>query len=228
LRWMCDPAKDGHSPDLWSPAIGKIDNHFSSGVGNLAFCLLSQGGVHPRGKTGVQVPGIGMDKAIRIAYKAQTSYLTSTSDYAAARVAMEQAATALAYDQATRDAVGCAWAAVGVGAAPASCGVVEVGDPFLASATPVTGLSGATSSARYWRVRVPAGKQLTISTSGGTGDVDLYTAFGARPTTSSYLCRPWRKGNLESCTVTSTQAGDYYVMLKGYVAYAGVTLVATY
>ena len=56
-----------------------------------------------------------MEKAIRIFYKAQADILTSSSKYAALRTAMEQAATPLGYDQATEDAVGCAWAAVGVG-----------------------------------------------------------------------------------------------------------------
>ena len=45
-----------------------------SGVGNLAFCLLANGGTHPRGKTTVVVPAIGLEKAIRILYKAQANY----------------------------------------------------------------------------------------------------------------------------------------------------------
>ncbi|HVK78336.1 MAG TPA: M4 family metallopeptidase, partial [Kofleriaceae bacterium] len=121
LRYMCDPAADGASRDIWTSSVGSVDVHYSSGVGNLAFCLLSKGGTHPRGRTSVQVPGIGMDKAIRILYKAQIDYLTSTSKYAAVRTAMEQAATALGYDDATKTAVGCAWAAVAVGTAPTGC-----------------------------------------------------------------------------------------------------------
>ncbi|MBA3501697.1 MAG: M4 family metallopeptidase, partial [Deltaproteobacteria bacterium] len=122
LRKMDDPAADGASRDEWTSGIGGIDVHYSSGPPNLAFYLLSQGGMHPRGKTTIPVPAIGMNKAIRIFYKAQVDYLTSSSNFAAARVATEQAATALGYDQATKDAVGCAWAAIKVGAAPTTCG----------------------------------------------------------------------------------------------------------
>jgi vibriolysin len=341
LRYMCDPAADGASADVWSSSVGNLDVHYSSGVGNLAFCLLSKGGTHPRGKTTVNVPGLGMDKAIRIMYKAQTDYITSSANYAAIRTAMESAATALGYDQATKDAVGCAWAAVKVGTAPTSCGgtppppppmqgtltngvpvtgisgaqgseqnwtlVVPAGqtsltftisggtgdadmyvkfgsapsqttydcrpyingnsetctfnppsagtyyvmlrgyaaysgvtlkgtyatgggtgDPLLTNGTPVTGISGATSSAKYWRINTPAGKTLTIKISGGTGDADLYTRFGSRPTTSSYSCRPYLTGNNETCTTASTSSGDYYIMLRGYTSYSGVTLIGSY
>ena len=122
VRSMCDPAADGASADVWSSSVGNLDVHYGSGVGNLAFCLLANGGMHPRGKTTVVVPSIGLETAIRILYEAQANYMTSTTTYTGARTAMEQAAAALGYDQATQDAVGCAWAAVRVGSAPVSCG----------------------------------------------------------------------------------------------------------
>jgi serine protease len=102
------------------------------------------------------------------------------------------------------------------------------GDPYLTNGTAVTNLSGASGSAAYWRVATPAGKTLTIKISGGTGDADLYTRFGARPTTSTYSCRPYLNGNTETCTTTNTSAGDYYVMLRGYTSYSGVSLIASY
>ena len=61
----------------------------------------------------------------------------------------------------------------------------------------MTGISGATSSAQYWRITTPAGKTLKIRISSGTGDADLYTRFGSRPTTSTYSCRPYLNGNSE-------------------------------
>ena len=79
LRFMCDPAADGASKDFWTSSVGSVDVHYSSGVGNLNFCLLTRGGTHPRGKSNINVPGIGMEKAIRIYYKAQTDILTSNS-----------------------------------------------------------------------------------------------------------------------------------------------------
>jgi hypothetical protein len=102
------------------------------------------------------------------------------------------------------------------------------GDPYLSNGVAVTGISGATSSAQYWRITTPAGKTLKVSISGGSGDADLYTRFGSRPTTSTYSCRPYLTGNTESCTTSGTQSGDYYVMIRGYQTFSGVSLIASY
>jgi vibriolysin len=76
---------------------------------------------------------------------------------------------------------------------------------------------------------VPAGRStLTVTTSGGTGDVDLYVRFNAAPTLSTFNCRPYRDGNLETCTISSPAAGRWYIMLNGYSAYSGVALKAQY
>jgi len=234
LRYMCDPAADGASADLWTSSVGNLDVHYSSGIGNLAFCLLSKGGTHPRGKTTTNVPSVGMDKAIRIFYKAQVDILTSSAKYATVRTATEQAATALGYDQATKDAVGCAWAAVGVGTAPTSCGGTTPpppppGDGVLTNGVAVTNISGATGSEQFWSITVPSGQtSLVINISGGTGDADMYVQSGTKPTTTSYACRPYLNGNTETCSFSPPAAGTYYVMLRGYAAYSGVSLKATY
>jgi vibriolysin len=237
LRFMCNPAADGSSADVWSSSVGSLDVHYSSGIGNLAFCLLTKGGTHPTGKTTVNVPALGMDKAIRILYKAQVDILTSSSNYAAIRTGMEQAATALGYDQATKDAVSCAWAAVKVGgAAPTSCGGTGGGgggggggDVTLTSGTPVTGLADATGGQKFFKLVVPAGQaSATFTISGGTGDADLYLQATNKPTLTAYLCRPYKTGNAETCTVTSPAAGDYWVMLNGYAAYTGVSLTGSF
>jgi vibriolysin len=231
---MCDPAKDGASKDYWTSSAGSVDVHYSSGIGNLNFCLLTKGGTHPRGKSTINVPGIGMEKAIRIYYKAQTDILTSSSKYANLRTAMEQAATALGYDQATKDAVSCSWAAVGVGTAPANCGGTTPpppppGDGVLTNGVPVTGISDSTNGQKFWSMNVPAGQTtLTFTISGGTGDADLYVQSGTKPTTTSYACRPYKTGNAETCTFTPPTAGTYYVMLVAYASYSGVTLTGTY
>ncbi|MCX5747023.1 MAG: M4 family metallopeptidase [Proteobacteria bacterium] len=234
LRYMCDPAADGGSKDVWTSSVGSADVHYSSGVANLAFCLLTKGGVHPRGKTTVNVPGLGMDKAIRIFYKANTDILTSNANYAALRAATVQAAAGLAYTTAEQDAVGCAWAAVGVGTAPASCGGAtppppSSADGTLVNKTPLTNLVGAKDSWTFWKLDVPAGQtSLTISTSGGTGDADMFVQLGAKPTATSYVCRPYKNGNAETCTITPPQAGTYWVGLNAYAAFSGLTLTASY
>jgi vibriolysin len=233
VRSMCDPAADGASADVWSSGVGNLDVHFGSGVGNLAFCLLANGGTHPRGKTTVVVPSIGLETAIRILYEAQANYMTSTTRYAGARTAMEEATAALGYDQATQDAVGCAWAAVRVGSAPVSCGGSPPPPPptdgTLQNGVPVTGLSGETGEQAYWSLAVPAGQSsLSFSISGGTGDADLYVQNGTKPTLTSYSCRPYLNGNTETCVFSNPVAGTWWAMLNGYAAYAGATLKGRY
>ncbi|WP_298772763.1 M20/M25/M40 family metallo-hydrolase [uncultured Shewanella sp.] len=99
----------------------------------------------------------------------------------------------------------------------------------LVNDVPVTNLSGAKSSEAYYVLSVPAqASSVTIATSGGTGDADLYVKLGARPTTNDYDCRPYIGGNDESCQFTPNDAGDYYVMVRGYASYAGMTLLGSF
>jgi Zn-dependent metalloprotease len=97
----------------------------------------------------------------------------------------------------------------------------------LQNGVPVTGLSGAQSQELSYSVTVPAGSSLMIAMSGGTGDADLYVKKGSAPTTSSYDCRPYRTGNSESCSFSSA-SGTYYVKVRGYTAFSGVSLKASW
>jgi uncharacterized protein (TIGR03382 family) len=92
--------------------------HFNSGIPNLAFYLMSQGGRHPRSKTPYTVVGVGIDKASRIWYRALSHYFTPNQTFTQARTATETAAAEL-YPGTTKMAISMAWAAVGVGSAPA-------------------------------------------------------------------------------------------------------------
>jgi hypothetical protein len=51
---------------------------------------------------------------------------------------------------------------------------------------------------------------------------------GSKPTTTSYDCRPYLNGNSETCTISSPTAADYYVMLRGYQTFSGVSLIGHY
>lgn len=94
---------------------------------------------------------------------------------------------------------------------------------------PVTGLAGVAGSELFFSIQVPANQpELKISISEGTGDCDLYVKFGALPTVSSYDYRPFRLGNNETVKVENPAAGTWYIMLRGYSGYAGVTLLGTY
>ncbi|MGW4274589.1 M4 family metallopeptidase [Streptomyces seoulensis] len=124
LRYMDKPSKDGGSADYWSSSVGNKDVHYSSGVANHFFYLLSEGsgaktinGVSYNSPTynGAAVTGIGRDKALQIWYKALTTYMTSTTNYKAARTATLNAASALyGSTSAEYKAVGAAWTAVNV------------------------------------------------------------------------------------------------------------------
>lgn len=103
------------------------------------------------------------------------------------------------------------------------------GENRLDNGVAKTGLSGAQNSQSRYTLQVPAGaSNLSFAISGGSGDSDLYVRFGAEPTTSTYDCRPFRNGNNETCTISNVQAGTYNVMLVGYSAYSGVSLVANF
>ncbi|XXF78894.1 M4 family metallopeptidase [Myxococcaceae bacterium GXIMD 01537] len=225
LRYMNNPTIDGSSTDYYPERYtGSSDNggvHWNSGIANLAFQLLSEGGTHPRAKTTTVVPAIGVEKAARIFYKANTDIFTSSTTFAQAKTGTEQAASQLGYDQATIDAVTAAWQAVGVG-------IVVPPPPtvILTDGVAKTGLSGSASSKTYYKLTVPAGQAtLTFTTSGGTGDADMYVRFGSAPDSATYDCRPYASGNAETCTFNNPAAGDWYVMLNAYSAYSGLSLL---
>ncbi|QJR81508.1 S8 family serine peptidase [Alteromonas pelagimontana] len=93
----------------------------------------------------------------------------------------------------------------------------------------VTDLSGARSSWKRYTWDIPAGvSSMTIQTSGGTGDVDLYVKLGSQPETNSYDCRPYLEGNGEVCTFNNPASGTWHIGLRAYSAYNGVTLSYSY
>ena len=98
----------------------------------------------------------------------------------------------------------------------------------LTNGSAVTGLSGAASSERQFKINVPTGQsKLEVKISGGTGDADLYVKRGSTPTTSIYDSRPNLGGNNETATLNNPASGDWYVMVRGFSAYSGLSLVAT-
>jgi len=117
LRYLDDPTRDKSSYDYYPDRYtGTNDNggvHSNSGIANLAFALLVTGGSHPQKKTTVEVTALGMDKSVAVFYRALTEYMTSDTDFAAARAATAQAAKEL-YGASAETSVNAAWDAVGV------------------------------------------------------------------------------------------------------------------
>jgi hypothetical protein len=103
------------------------------------------------------------------------------------------------------------------------------GGTVLTSGVPVSLPAVATSAwSSDYTIDVPAGKtSVVFTTSGGSGDADMYVRIGAAPTTSTYNCRPYTSGNAETCTFNSPTAGTYHVSVRAYAAYSGVSLKAT-
>ena len=72
---------------------------------------------------------------------------------------------------------------------------------------------------------LPAGtKQLTITSSGGTGNADLYYGGGSWATTSSYQAKSTNAGNSETLTIDNPPSGWVYFSLAAAQDFSGVSL----
>lgn len=125
LRYMATPHNapnygytSNDDPDHYTERYtGTSDSggvHINSGIPNHVFYLVAKGGPHAH-IAGPTVTGIGADKAARIWYKALTTYMTSSTNFAGARTATLNAAVALyGAGSAEATAVATAWTACGV------------------------------------------------------------------------------------------------------------------
>jgi microbial collagenase len=113
----------------------------------------------------------------------------------------------------------------GSGGCSPNCGG---GETELTNEQAIT-ISGSDGSETHYFIDVPADQtELKINISGGSGDADLYVTPGSQAGTNTWTCRPYKGGNSEECVIASPAAGKYYVMIKGYHSYSGVSLVATH
>jgi len=209
LRYMIDPTQDGRSIGHADDYTNGMDVHFSSGVYNRAFYLLSVS------------PGWTVQKAFKTMTVANQTYWTANATYATGADGVCSAAADLGYNAAD---VGAAFTTVGV---DSSCGTTTPPPVAGILETGVSqSISGASGSEQDWTYDATAAdiNEVTISMSGGSGDADLYVKKGSAPTTSSYDCRPYKGGNAETCT--GSGPGVYYVMVKGYSSYSGASIVA--
>ncbi|MFE2560661.1 M4 family metallopeptidase [Streptomyces sp. NPDC059352] len=185
LRYMDKPSKDGDSADSWYPNLGYLDVHYSSGPANHWFYLASEGsgaklinGISYNSPTYDNKPvnPIGRDAAAKIWYRALSTYMTSSTNYAGARTATLQAAADLyGANGVTYNNVGNAWAAVNVGPRMVQ-GVTltnpgdqvsQTGTALTLQIQAVTGNAGA--SLTYTATGLPPGLTLNASTGKITG-----------------------------------------------------------
>ncbi len=99
----------------------------------------------------------------------------------------------------------------------------------LANATPVRALSGAAGGETLYSIEVPAGVSgpLSITTSGGSGDVSLHVSLDEAPAATG-TWNSTRPGNSETIRINAPTAGTYYIKLAGVRAYSNVTLQARF
>ncbi|WP_448547041.1 M4 family metallopeptidase [Thalassotalea fusca] len=235
MRYMDNPTADNYSKDWWPERIPYESNptrfndyggvHGNSGIANLAFALLVDGGTHPRNKSTAVVPSVGLLKAEQIFYRALTTYMNSSTDFAGARTATKQAATDL-YGATEATAVETAWCAVGVGTCPTG---PVTGPETLENGVAKTNISGAAKQEFFYTLDVPAGAtDLKFTTTGGTGDADLYVKFGSAPTLSSSDCKSTTSTSNETCSISNVQAGKYHVMVQAWNQINGASLTGSF
>jgi vibriolysin len=178
LRVMDDPAAAGdrdYYPDRYTGSADNGGVHTNSGIANLAFALLVEGGTHPRGKTSNNVPALNgnfdtsLGMALDIFYDANVGCLTPSSNFQAARNCTAAAAQSQ-FGATAEAAVQEAWDAVGVpgGGGPppgGGCSGTNVWTGTASSSvqnlvTPNCSASGAFSG--------------VLSCDNGAADLDLY------------------------------------------------------
>jgi bacillolysin len=201
FRSMSNPNQFSQ-PDTYQGTFwytGTADNggvHTNSGVLNYWFYLLSVGGSGTNDKgTAFTVTGIGIDKAAAIAYRTNTFYLVSTSNYAAARTnAIKSAEDLYGIGSVEATQTACAFAAVGIG----TCGTIATCATPTALTSSVITTSGATlgwtaasgaisylveyktSAATVWTVLASA----TTATSASVSGLSASTLYNWRVTTN--------------------------------------------
>ena len=90
---------------------------------------------------------------------------------------------------------------------------------------PKTNLSAAKDAWLRYVYVVPTGKtSVTFTTSGGSGDADLYLRNGAAPEQTTYGCRSWSSTNTETCSLTVKAGDSVHIGVRAYRAFSGVTL----
>lgn len=215
LRYFEDPTKDGRSIGHASDYYDGMDVHYSSGVYNRAFYNLATS------------TGWDTRKAFDVFVKANQIYWTANSTFTEGAKGTCKAAADLGYPTAD---IAAAFQVVGL-SVDASCDdgpeppdtttVLENGKPVIAS--------GKRGDQFFFKLIVPAdATSLMFSTSGGSGDSDLYVRYGDKPSQNQYDCRPFTNGNDEVCEIQVPKAGEYFVMLRGWRDFSNVTLIGTH
>lgn len=88
-------------------------------------------------------------------------------------------------------------------------------------------VSGSRWGWQHFTIDVESGMtELVVTTTGGSGNGQLYVNHGSQPSYWSYDCRSTNSGNEETCVVDTPDAGTWYLSIFGAQAFSGVSLSA--
>lgn len=108
-----------------------------------------------------------------------------------------------------------------------------VGATTLTAGTPILTASLAANASTYYAVEIGAGKtNLTLATSGGAGDVDIYAyrpgqTVPTSPSSATATCAAEGANTNESCSMTNPIAGRWILRVLSFAASTGFNTTAT-
>ncbi|MBC9820064.1 M4 family metallopeptidase [Terrabacter sp. MAHUQ-38] len=231
LRYMDKPSKDGGSKDCWSSSVGGLDPHYSSGPLNHWYYLASEGtgtktinGVtyNSTSCNGTTFTGIGHLKVEKIWYRTLSTYLTSGSNYAAARTGAIKAAKDL-YGAGSAECVGVekAFSGIAVPAGTETCGGTtppptggsltnggfESGQTgWTGTSGPITNSTGRPAHSGSWK--------LWLGGNGTTASENESQTFAVPSTATSPTLTYWIRVDTAE-TTTTTQYDKATVQING-------------
>ena len=108
-------------------------------------------------------------------------------------------------------------------------GDIPPSNDVLENGVAKTGISGSAKQQLFYTLSVPENAtDLVFTTTGGTGDADLYVKFGAKPSLTTSDCKSTSSGNNETCSISNAQVGTYYVLVEAWSAISGVSLIGSF
>ena len=197
LRFMCDPTADGASIDNFADYTDFLDVHYTSGIGNKAFCMAARRFSNDGG-TDTEATAVATRRVAEAYWEANASYWTASSTFQDACQGVMDASAALGFTDQEREWLNQSWQDVGV-----YCdGSVE---PIICDET-ITDENGTLSSPNYpnpypdnfshiWCIQPASGQPATLhfdafNTESGYDFVTIKDANGTQLSSTSGATPP--------------------------------------
>lgn len=99
----------------------------------------------------------------------------------------------------------------------------------LENGVTVTDINALAKQQVFYTLSVPVGSSnLSFTTTGGSGDADLYVKYASPPTLQDFDCKSTTATSNETCAINNLQAGIYHVMVEAWSQITGVSLTGSY